>query len=158
MKSTKFDIVLGLWISFLMNTILGIFLPLMAIGFITWGIFLKGFAIAFPISTIFAFLVPVNQWGQNFAALFKAKPFTLKSQLLSTIVTAIIFGLFMSLLMTAVNAGIGPHFFGAWISILPYVLIIIYISSLIGLWTGIPLTKKICRIPDDSPHENTVEP
>lgn len=153
MKLTKFDIILGLWISVLMNTVLGIFIPLIAIGSITWGIFLKDFAIAFPISTIFAFIVPINKWAGKFALFFNAKPHTIISQLLSAIITAIIFGLLMSLLMTAVNAGIGPHFIGAWLSTLPYVVIVVYISSLIGVWTGIPLVKKVCKVPSVTPSE-----
>lgn len=150
MKLTKFEIILNLWISLVINIVLSIALPLLSIKFITLGIFLKGFAIAFTVSTIFVFIVPVVKWGENFAVACKAKPHTISSQLLSTLVLAMILGTLMSLLMTAVNAGMGPYFFAAWLSLYAYVLLVVYVSALIGIWTGIPLTMKICRIPKEA--------
>lgn len=147
MKRSKFEVALNLWISLVINVVLCIALPLLAIGFINWGIFLKGFIIAFPLSTIFVFLVPIVKWGEHFAAALKAKPYTLASQLLSTLLLALVLGTLMSLLMTAVNAGVGPFFFKAWISAYPFVLIIVYISALIGIWTGLPLVRRIVAPP-----------
>lgn len=157
MKITKFEVILNLWISLIINIVLSIVLPLLAIGFITWGIFLKGFAIAFTVSTVFVFVVPVVKWGDNFAAACKAKPHTLPSQLLSTLILALILGTLMSLLMTAVNAGVGPHFVAAWLSGYPFALLTVYVSALIGIWTGIPLAMKICHIPKGAPQGESFE-
>jgi hypothetical protein len=73
-KMGKFDIFVNLWISLVINVVLSIVLPLVAIGMLTPAIFLKGFAIAFTVSTAFVFLVPVVSLGQKFASLFKVKP------------------------------------------------------------------------------------
>ncbi|HWQ74707.1 MAG TPA: DUF2798 domain-containing protein [Syntrophomonas sp.] len=151
MKMSKFDIILTLWISLIINIVLGVALPLAAIGFITWHIFRVGFAIAFPVSTIFVIVVPITKWGDNFAALFKLKPHTVPQQLVSTFIVALLFSLFMSALMMAINAGIGPHLFGAWLSVYPYAFISVYVSALVSIWTGIPLTMKILHIPK-GPH------
>ena len=147
MKKTKFDVILNLWISFVINVILSIVLPILAIGFLTPMIFLKGFIIAFIVSTAFVFIVPIVKWSNNFAALFKVRPHTLPSQLISTILLALCLGTLMSLLMTAVNAGAGPYFFAAWLSFYPLALLTVYVSAQIGIWTGIHLAKKICHIP-----------
>ena len=74
-KLTKFDVILNLWISLIINVALSIVLPALN-GFLTWGSFLSGFAIAYPVSTIFVFIVPVVAWGGRFAALFGLKPNT----------------------------------------------------------------------------------
>lgn len=147
-KPSKFDVILNLWISAIINVVLSIVLPLVAIGFINLPIFIKGFIIAFTVSTAFVFLVPVVGWGAAFAAKCGAKPMTLRFTLLSTIVLALCLGTIMSLLMTAVNAGVGPHFFGAWFSCFGWVLLSVYVSAIISILTGIPVTKKICGIKD----------
>lgn len=146
---TKFDVVLDIWISVIINVALSIVLPLVAMGFINWAIFLKGFAIAFTVSTIIVFVVPVVQWGGKFAAALGAKPHSLPSQLLSTIIVALVLGTVMTLLMTAINAGVGPHFLAAWFSCYPIALLAVYVSGLVGIWTGIPLAMKICGVPTD---------
>jgi len=153
MKRTKFDVVVDIWISIVINIALSIVLPLVALHMITWGIFFKGFAIAFVVSTAFVFIVPVIQWGGKFAGALGAKPHSIPSQLLSTIIVALVLGTFMTLLMTAVNAGIGPHFFFAWLSCYPYALLAVYISALIGIWTGVPIAMKICGVPQGIPME-----
>lgn len=159
MKITKFEVILNLWISLIINIVLSIVLPILAIGFITWGIFLKGFAIAFTVSTLFVFVVPVVKWGDSFAAALKAKPHTVPSQLLSTIILALILGTLMSLLMTWVNLpkDIPIPFVPAWLSGYPAVLATVYVSALIGIWTGIPLTMKICHIPQGAPQGESFE-
>ena len=159
MKITKFEVILNLWISLIINVVLSIVLPILAIGFINWGIFIKGFAIAFTVSTIFVFIVPVVKWGDSFAAALKTKPHTVPSQLLSTIILALILGTMMSLLMTWVNLpkDIPIPFVAAWLKGYPAVLATVYVSALIGIWTGIPLTMKLCHIPKGAPQGESFE-
>ncbi|MPN07570.1 hypothetical protein SDC9_154841 [bioreactor metagenome] len=151
MKRTKFSVVLDLWISLVINVILSIVLPLLAIGMITPAIFLKGFVIAFIVSTAFVFIVPVIRWGDHFAALFKVKPHTLPSQLISSLLTALCLSLLMSALMTAVFAGIGPWFLDAWLPIYPYAFLAVYLSLQIALFTGLPIARAICGVPKMPP-------
>lgn len=61
-----------------------------------------------------------------------------------------IVGTVMTLLMTAINAGIGPHFLAAWWSCYLLALLTVYLSALLGLFTGLPLTKKILGIPAEA--------
>ncbi len=143
-KLTKFDVTLNLWISLIINVALSIVLPALN-GFLTWGSFLGGFAIAYPVSTIFVFIVPVVAWGGKFAALFGLKPNTPLFTVVSTVVLALIMGTFMTLLMTAVNAGIGPHYFAAWWSCYPLALLTVYLSALLGIFTGIPLVSALVK-------------
>ena len=145
-KLTKFDVILSLWISLVINVALSIVLPALN-GFLTFGSFLKGFAIAYPVSTIFVFVVPVIAWGAKFAGVCKLKPDTPGFTLASTVILALIMGTFMTLLMTAVNAGIGPHFFAAWWSCYPIALATVYLSALAGIFSGVPLTKALVRAP-----------
>ena len=127
-KLTKFDVILNIWVSLIINIALSAVLPALN-GFLTWGTFFSGFAIAFPVSTILVFVLPVVSWGAKFASLFKLKPNTL---------------------MTAINAGIGPHFLAAWWSCYLLALLTVYLSALLGLFTGLPLTKKILGIPAEA--------
>jgi hypothetical protein len=66
------------------------------------------------------------------------------------VIVALVLGTCMSLLMTAVNAGVGPWFISAWLSAYYVALISIYASALVGILTGIPLTKAILHIPKDA--------
>ena len=143
-KLTKFDVILNLWISLVINVALSIVLPALN-GFLTLGSFLSGFAIAYPVSTIFVFLVPVVAWGGKFAGLFGLRQGTAMFTIVSTIVLALIMGTFMTLLMTAVNAGIGPHYLAAWWSCYPLALLTVYLSALLGIFTGVPLTAAIVK-------------
>ena len=147
-KPSKFDTILNLWISLIINVVLSIVLPLAAIGFISLPIFLKGFALAFTVSTLIVFVVPIVDWGAAFALKCGARPMTLRFTLLSTLVLAFCLGTFMSLLMTAVNAGMGPHFMAAWLSCYHWVLLSVYMSAVAGIITGVPLTKKLCGLPN----------
>ena len=135
-KLTKFDVILNIWVSLIINIALSAVLPALN-GFLTWGTFFSGFAIAFPVSTILVFVLPVVSWGAKFASLFKLKP--------NTPVFTV-----MTLLMTAINAGIGPHFLAAWWSCYLLALLTVYLSALLGLFTGLPLTKKILGIPAEA--------
>lgn len=148
-KITKFDVILNIWISLIINIVLSIVLPLVAIGFINAAIFFKGFAIAFTVSTLLVFLVPVAKWGRDVASAFKLKPLTLPYQLVSTLILALILGTLMSLLMTAVNAGTGPQFISAWLSCYLWALLSVYVSALVGVWTGIPIAGAMCKIPKE---------
>ena len=143
-KLNKFDIILNIWISLIINVALSIVLPALN-GVLSFGSFIYGFAIAFPVSTIFVFLVPVVAWGAKFAGLFKLQPNTPAFTVVSTLVLALIMGTFMTFLMTAVNAGIGPYFFAAWWSCYGIALLTVYLSALLGIFTGIPVTKALCK-------------
>ena len=84
-KLTKFDVILNIWVSLIINIALSAVLPALN-GFLTWGTFFSGFAIAFPVSTILVFVLPVVSWGAKFASLFKLKPNTPVFTIVSTIV------------------------------------------------------------------------
>lgn len=144
-KPTKFDVILNIWISLIINVALSIVLPALN-GFLTWETFITGFAIAFPTSTLFVFLVPVVSWGAKFAALFKLKQGAPLFTIVSTVILAFLMGTFMTLLMTAVNAGFGPHFFAAWWSCYPLALLTVYLSALLGIFTGLPLVKAMLGV------------
>ena len=148
----RFNLTLNIWISLIINAVLCIVLPLVAIGMVNLPIFLKGFAIAFPISTIIVLLIPINKLGDAVAGAFGLKPQTLPFTLVSTAVLALILGTFMSMLMTYVNAGaytglFTPAFFGAWMGAWPWALLTVYISALVGIFTGLPLAMKLCGPP-----------
>ena len=154
-KFNKFDVILNLWISLIINVALSIILPLIAMHTVTWPIFLKGFAIAFPVSTLFVMLLPIVALGNKFAVACKTKPGSPLFTILSTLILALLMGTFMSLLMTAVNAGVGPHFIGAWLSCDPLALLTVYLSALLGIWTGLPLTMRLVGPPPN--HETPAE-
>ena len=145
-KLTKFDVILSLWISLIINVALSIVLPALN-GFLTLKSFLVGFAIAYPVSTIFVFIVPVISWVAKFAGTCGLKPDTPAFTLVSTIILALIMGTFMTLLMTAVNAGVGPHYFAAWWSCYPIALATVYASAVCGIFSGVPLTKALVKTP-----------
>ena len=148
----KFNLTLNIYISAIINIALCIVLPIVAMHTLNWPIFLKGFAIAFPISTLIVLFIPINKLGDLVASKFGLKPQTVPFTMVSTAVLAFIVGTIMSLLMTAVNAGkftgyFTPAYFGAWFSCWGWALLAVYVSALIGIWTGLPLTMKLCGPP-----------
>ncbi|MBQ9155367.1 MAG: hypothetical protein IJ137_01150 [Eubacterium sp.] len=148
----KFNLTLNIWISVIINVALSIVLPLVAMGTVTLPIFLKGFAIAFPVSTIIVLLIPINRLGDMVASKFGLQPQTVPFTLVSTAVLAFILGSFMSLLMTYINAGaytglFTPAYFAAWFSCWGWALLAVYLSALVGIYTGLPLTMKLCGPP-----------
>lgn len=155
MKIAKFDIILTIWISIVISIVMSAVLPVLAIGWDTvrhffFQIFIKGFLISFPLSTLFVLFVPVQKLAGAFASALKAKPMTIPFHLLSTIVTAICVGTLMSFVMIAVNAP-PDQILNQWLPNWPKAIVVVYISALIGVSTGIPLTKKICGIPGGPP-------
>jgi hypothetical protein len=149
-KPSKFDVIMNIWISVIINVVLSIVLPIAAIGILNLPIFLKGFVIAFSVSTAMVFLTPIIPIGHRFAARFKVRPHSVPERLISTAMLALILSLVMSLLMTAVNAGIGPWFFAAWWSAYGWVYLSVYLSALLGITTGVPFTKAVLHIPKDA--------
>lgn len=140
----KFNLILNIWISLIINVALSIVLPVIAMGTVNVPIFLKGFSIAFPISTVIVLLIPINRLGDTIASILGLKPQTIPFTLISTAVLSFILGTFMSMLMTYINAGaftglFTPAYFAAWFS----ALLSVYVSAIIGIYTGLPLTMKI---------------
>ena len=150
----KFNLTLNIWISLIINVALSIVLPVVDIGTVNLPIFLKGFGIAFPVSTIIVLLIPLNQLGDAIASKLGLKPQTIPFTLVSTAILALILGTFMSMLMTYVNAGaftglFTPAYFAAWFSAWGWALLAVYVSALIGIYTGLPLTIKLCGPPQE---------
>jgi hypothetical protein len=150
----RFNLTLNIYVSIIINIVLCIILPKVAMGMVTWPVFLKGFAIAFPVSTLIVLFIPLNRLGDFIASRLGLKPQTVPFTLVSTFVLAIILGTIMSLLMTAVNAGsftgyFTPAFFGAWFSAYFWALLSVYVSALVGVFTGLPLAMKLCGPPED---------
>lgn len=148
----KFNLILNLWISLIINISLSIVLPLVAMGTVNLPVFLKGFAIAFPVSTVLVLLLPLNQLGDFIAGKLGLQPQTIPFTFASTAVLSFTLGTFMSMLMTYINAGaftglFTPAYFSAWFSAWGWALLSVYTSALIGLYTGLPLTMKLCGKP-----------
>ena len=148
----KFNLILNLWISLIINISLSIVLPIVAMGTVNLPVFLRGFAIAFPVSTVLVLLLPLNQLGDFIAAKLGFLPQTIPFTFASTAVLSFTLGTFMSMLMTYINAGaftglFTPAYFAAWFSAWGWALLSVYISALIGLYTGLPLTMKLCGEP-----------
>lgn len=73
----KFNLILNLWISLIINISLSIVLPIVAMGTVNLPVFLRGFAIAFPVSTVLVLLLPLNQLGDFIAAKLGFQPQTI---------------------------------------------------------------------------------
>lgn len=148
----KFNLFLNIYVSVVINVALCIVLPIAAMGMLNAPIFFKGFAIAYPVSTLIVLFIPINRLGDALAGTIGLKPRTVPHTLVSTAVLAFIVGTVMSLIMTGVNAGpftgiFTPAYFAAWFSAYGWALLSVYVSALIGVWTGLPLTMKLCGPP-----------
>lgn len=135
--------------SFVNSVVLSILLPIIAIGFVNWGIFLEGFVVSFAISFVLVIVIPVNVWGDKIATACKTKPFSFPWALISTAVATLVLATLMSLCMVAyfLPAEARPHFIFAWLHVYPFVLVAIYIASLIAAPIGVLIAKKLCGIP-----------
>jgi hypothetical protein len=149
-KPNKFEVIMNIWISVIINVVLAIVLPLAAMGMINLKIFLIGFAIAFPVSTVLVFVLPITALGNKFAHACGAAENSVPEKLLSTIIVALILCTALSLMMTAINLPPGVPFIPAWLHAYPWAMISVYGSALLGIFTGVPFTKAILRIPKDA--------
>lgn len=144
----KFNIFINLWISFVINVVLCIALVYISTGTLNLREILVGFAIAYPISTLFCMFVPVTKLGENIAIKLGARPMSIPFRLISTAVLSLIVGTLMSMLMVAVMAGkyVGvftPAYFGNWLHVYPWALLSVYLSALLGVFTAFPLALKL---------------
>lgn len=147
----KFDVIVAAFISLVNSVILSILLPFIAVGYIKWEIFLKGFAISYVISLLLSLVIPAVHWGEQLAVACKTKPFSLCWRMISTIMPTLVFATMMSLCMVAVNVGIGPYTITAWLAVYPYALITIYVSSLIATPISVTIAKRLCGVPTKTP-------
>lgn len=147
---------MNIYISVIINVALCIVLPLVATHHLDFPTFLKGFIIAFPVSTLIVLFIPINRFGDFIASKLGCKPRSVPFKLVSTAVLALIVGTIMSLLMMTIMAGkftgyFTPAFFGAWVHVWPWALLCVYISALIGVFTGFPFTMKVAGPPPGMP-------
>jgi len=149
----KFDVIVASWVSFINSVVMSILLPLISVGILNWGKCLEGFAISVVFSQVLALIIPANRWGDKFAAACKTKPFSFSWHLVSTAVATLVIATLMSLCMVAYFAGIGPHLIFAWLAVYPYVLLVIYVASLIAVPIGVAIAKKFCNFAMQAPLE-----
>ncbi|MBQ6622241.1 MAG: hypothetical protein IJH75_05355 [Mogibacterium sp.] len=147
----KFNLTINIYISLIINIVLSIVLPLKSVGMLNPAIFFKGFIIAFPVSTIFVLLVPLNKLGDKIAGAFGLKPNSAGFKLVSTAVLALILGTLMCMMMVAIMAGVGPWYWDAVKGVYPTVLISVYLSALVGVFTAFPVAVKLCGPPPGMP-------
>ena len=151
MKPMKFIVIVALWLSIVLSVVLSILLPIAVIGYVNWGIFLEGFAVSFVVSFVLSLALPINVWGDKLAAACGRKPFSFSWHLISTAVATLVMATIMS--MSMVGYFVGPHtglsigLFFAWVKAYPWVLLSIYVSSLIFAPIGVAIAKKLCGAP-----------
>lgn len=158
----KYNLFINIYISLIINVALACVLPLLAVGTLNFMLFIRGFAIAFTISTLLVLFVPLNLLGDKTARAMGLKEGGVPFRFMSTLVLAAILSLVMSLIMTAVNAGVGPYFFNAWRHLVLYVFLSVYATALIGNFIAFPLAMKLFGpppAPSDAPEPSgTPEP
>ena len=155
----KFNLSFNIYVSAIINIALCVVLPVVAMGMLTWGLFGRGFAIAYPISTLMVLFIPIVPLGDLVATKLGCQRGKVMFTIVSTAILALIVGTFMSLLMTGVNAGkytgiFTPAYFHAWIGAYPWALLSVYGSALVGIFTGLPLMMKLCGPPPGMPPQS----
>lgn len=147
MKFTKFDVVLNVWISLILNFLLNLFVPLCTGAGLTFASFISCFAIAYVISFLLALFVPIMQIADKFANLFKLKLGTIPHLLVGNVAAAIIMASIMNAVMVVWSIKDVPGFTSILIPAIlagwPYAIFFAWIGQCIGIWTGVPLAKKI---------------
>jgi hypothetical protein len=146
-KMCKFDIFVNVWVSLIINIVLSSVLPLVVNGMLTPAVFLKGFAIAFTVSTALYFGTR-SKSGPKVCRAFQSKAAKLHCPIAVDDGVTLILGILMSLFMTAFNEGIGPWFIDAWLSCYGWTLLSVYVSAIIGAITAIPLATKLFGVPE----------
>jgi len=151
MKVTKFDLVLNVWVSFVICAVMSYMFPIFTTGHITAGEFFSGLGVSMIISYALVTIFPIAPLGDRFAAKCRAKPHTFARQLLTTVVLSLIMSVVMSIFMTWWGLhnvqGFQAFFWSAWAHTYPLALLIIYFCANVGLSTGIPMTMKILHVP-----------
>jgi len=49
-KIRKFDLIVLLWVSFVLSAVLSILLPIISAGFVNWSVFMEGLVVSFLVS------------------------------------------------------------------------------------------------------------
>lgn len=145
----KYNLFINVYISLIINVVLSIILPLVSVGMLNFRIFITGFLIAFPISTLLVLFIPLNLLGDHLAGKAGLKKGSVGFRLFSTLILSFILSVVMSLIMTAVNVGTGLPFIPAWKHVFWYVFASVYVSAVFGSFTAFPLAIKLMGPPDD---------
>lgn len=142
----KENVLMQMWGSLLMSTVLSIVMPLIANGAIRWFDFWTGFLISFFASLALKLLTPVIEIGQYLAEKLGVRPRTLSYRLLSTVFLALMMGTAMSLLMTWWGVchvpGYWSFYLQSWLHEYPWVLLTVYLMINISIPTGEWLVLK----------------
>lgn len=151
MKITKFDVLLNVWVSLILNIFLNTIVPI-ANG---TGLTLSSFASSYVLGVIIGFILitflPIAPLGNKFGDLFKLDRGDIKHQLVSNVLVALIMATIMSSFMTWWGIkdvpGYQDFYVASVVSSYPLSLFLTWLSQNIALCTGIPLVKKALGIP-----------
>lgn len=149
MKFNRSGLIITLWMSIVLSIVLSVLLPIISMGFVNWPIFIEGFIVSFLISFAVSLIIPVNALGAKIAGACKAKPFSLRWNLLTTAVATLIMATIMTLCMVYYFLPeIARQFFiSEWLEVYPYALGAIYVTSLVATPIGVAIAKKCCSVP-----------
>ncbi|WP_321508460.1 hypothetical protein [uncultured Methanoregula sp.] len=150
MNFDKFEIIIALWMSLVLCTVVSFFMPVINLGSVSLHMFLEGFILSFVISMTASLVLPLKPWGDGIAAACKIQPPGLLHHLVSTAVVALIMATIMSLFMVwyFLPPVARPYFLTGWLKQFPYFLILIYLSGLVAGPVGIWIAKKGCHLPE----------
>lgn len=147
MKLTKYGVYINIWGSIVMSAVLSAALPLLSTGHVTLEGYFSEYIVSFFLSLFIKLFTPVLPLGEKFSDYCQAKEGTLGRQLNTTLVTALMLSFVMSLAMTWWGLHGVPNYqsvyWASWIGAYPWVLVIVYITSNIGLITGRPIVNRI---------------
>lgn len=149
MKFDKFGLIVTMWMSVVLSVVLSILLPVISMGFVDWPTFIEGFAVSFVISFAVSLIIPVNALGAKIAGACKAKPFSLRWNLITTAGATLIMATIMTLSMVYyfLPELARQFFISEWLEVYPYALVAIYVTSLIATPIGVAIAKKCCSVP-----------
>ena len=145
-----FSLVLGIWIAFVNTLIICFAMPLIIAGKITLIQYFSNMPLPFILGIVLVTLIPLPKWGNMIAGKLGTKPGTFKQQLIASFFMVIIIAPIISFSMMWWNVHRMPNYttflMSTWISALPKVILAVYISANIAIWSGIPLVKRILSV------------
>ena len=142
-----FKYILNFWFSLFLSTAMSLTMTYINRGMVPFpGVIipiLEGTAIAY----IAGIILPINKWGDAFAALCKATKGTFLFTLVSTFVVTLYFTIVMTTMFTAMAIGFPPYFLFAVMGSFPISFGVAYVVALIITPLAFKLTDMMSNKP-----------
>lgn len=133
---------------FIIVVLMCVVMDLVKLGKVPFPGILRDIVLGTLVGYVLCRIFPVVSWGRAFAGIFGAEPGTLRFMLLNNAVMTVFFGIFLTLLFTALAIGFPPYYFQVFLSSLPLSFLLSYVSGFAAAPAAVRIARFLCTKDD----------